>query len=110
MKTNLCLFIFFIASFAQAQVIPLSNRVEWDKAGCQLPLNQPKLTANVMNFGAHADGVSDDVQSVNAAIASLNGRLGVVYFPAGNYLLASEINLPDSVIIRGAGSTSTFIN
>jgi hypothetical protein len=62
-----------------------------------------------MGFGAVADGVTDDRQAVVDAIAYLNGRYGVVYFPPGSYLLQSGISLPDSVIIRGAGSNTSFI-
>ncbi|MFA4852980.1 MAG: glycosyl hydrolase family 28-related protein [Bacteroidales bacterium] len=102
--------LFSVCTFSvYAQVIPSNNRVEWDKAGCQYTFTEPQLVADVMNFGAHADGITDDMQAVVDAISSLNGRYGVVYFPSGTYLLQSGVSLPDSVVIRGAGSDSTFI-
>jgi len=109
MKTLLQLLFLSLAIAAQAQVIPASNRVSWDNAGCHFAFPEPQLTANVMAFGAHADGVNDDVAAITNAIASLNGHYGVVYLPSGTYLMLSTIDLPDSVIIRGAGADSTFL-
>ena len=109
MKTYCILIFFFISIAANAQVIPPENRVDWSTAGYQPPIAKPLITVNVMEFGAKADGVTDDYQSISNAMAALNGRYGIVLIPAGTYLLQSGITLPDSVILRGAGSGSTFI-
>jgi len=108
---KVCYFIFFLffAIAVHAQVIPAGNRVEWNSAGYQPPTVSPRITVNVMDFGAKADGVSDNFLSFNNAVASLNGHYGIVLVPAGTYLLQSGITFPDSVIFRGAGSNSTFI-
>ena len=109
MKQLNFILLLFITIQLQSQVIPSQNRVDWSTAGSQFSFPEPKLKINIMNFGAHADGLTDDATAVNNAIASLNGNYGLIFFPAGKYLLQSGISLPDSVIIRGAGSDSTFI-
>ncbi len=55
-------------------------------------------------FGAVGDSSTDNHQAVLDAIASLEGRQGVVYFPEGDYMIFGSVTLPDSVIIRGESS------
>jgi hypothetical protein len=45
---------------------------------------------NVKDFGAVGDGVADDTAAIQAAIDSLTGT---IYFPDGNYVTSSTINL-----------------
>ena len=47
---------------------------------------------NVTDYGATGDGTTDDTSDINSAIAALNsaGR-GVLYFPAGDYLISSAL-------------------
>lgn len=48
------------------------------------------LFINVTDYGAKGDGTSDDTNAINDAItAAAAGR--IVYFPAGTYLISSEI-------------------
>ena len=54
-------------------------------------------TFNVMNYGAHGDGVTDDATSIKAAMdacAAAGG--GTVYIPAGTYYLVEGWDLPDT--------------
>ena len=53
---------------------------------------------NIMSFGAHADGVTDDSQALQDAIDSA-GHNGVVYIPQGLYLLSSKINLENITLM-----------
>lgn len=46
------------------------------------------LVADVTDFGAVGDGVTDDTASIQAAIESLAGVGGTVLFPAGTYLVS----------------------
>ncbi len=47
-------------------------------------------TVNVKNYGAVADGVTDDSTAINAAVAALPDN-GILLFPAGNYAIADKI-------------------
>ena len=109
MKVTYILFLLLFSIGVYAQIIPAGNRVDWNSAGFQAPTVSPGITVNVMDFGAKADGISDNYQSFTNAVASLNGHYGIVLIPAGTYLMQSGITLPDSVILRGTGSNSTFI-
>lgn len=57
---------------------------------------------NVMNYGATADGVTDDAGALQKAIdaADLAGG-GVVYIPAGKYMLRSQILVRKGVSVYG---------
>ena len=92
-----------------AQTIPATKRVNWYGVG--LPNNLPAITneLNVMSFGAHGDSINNDAPAINSAIASLAGHAGVIKFPPGKFLLQSPLNLPDSVILRGHCSDSTWL-
>ena len=109
MKTFIYTFLLLVTVTVRAGVIPTSNRIDWDHAGYQHLSAEPQTVVNVKNFGAQANGIADDKIPIENAIASLKGHFGVVYLPAGTYLLKSGISLPDSVIIRGDGSEFTFL-
>jgi hypothetical protein len=59
--------------------------------------------ADVRAFGAKGDGVNDDTSGIQAAINSLpNG--GIVFFPAGNYLITSTLSIAtSSITLQGSG-------
>jgi hypothetical protein len=77
---------------------------------------------NVKDFGAQGDGVTDDTAAIQAAIAFLTNAVdphgneiriggGTVYFPAGTYLISSELLIPElmPVVLRGAGRSVSVI-
>ena len=92
-----------------------------------LPASAPTPTASptvwsVMDYGARADGVSDDAAAINAAIdacAAAGG--GTVYLPAGTYKLVQgttigsvrplhcNIPVPSGVTVQGAGIGQTIL-
>jgi hypothetical protein len=55
---------------------------------------------NVRDYGAVGDGVTDDVVAIQTAI---DDREGVVFFPPGEYLCKSRIELRHNTILRGSG-------
>lgn len=69
----------------------------------------PKLVlpfVNVKMFGAKGDGVTDDTQSIQKAINSINQ--GTIFFPKGTYRIAGkqktlneQSRLSDGIIIKG---------
>ena len=54
---------------------------------------------DVRHYGAKGDGVNDDTAAIQAAI---NAAPGVVYFPAGNYLVNTGLTLPSSCHVHFA--------
>lgn len=62
--------------------------------------------------GAKGDGVADDTAALQAALAAVPAAGGVVYLPAGTYLLNSAAGLSlatTGTILRGAGAEATKI-
>ena len=62
-----------------------------------------EIVVNVKDFGAVADGHTDDSDAIEAAINSLPASGGVIFFPAGNYAITREIAIGD-------GQASTTAN
>lgn len=60
-------------------------------------------------YGATGDGTTNDRPAIQAAIdaASAAGG-GIVYFPAGTYLITSTLNVPADVWLLGAGQGSAI--
>jgi hypothetical protein len=104
---KLLLIAFLYSSTLLAQTIPLSRTADWSKAGYPSAIPSPSIVFDVTQFGAVGDGITDDYSAIRSAIDSLHGTQGVVYFPAGTYLIGSSLDLPDSVILRGESSDST---
>lgn len=99
-----CQFILVLHFFCPAQVIPSERQVDWSVALNSYSYNTPTKELNVKDYGAVGDGITNDQPAVMSAISALNGRLGSVYFPEGNYLMNNPISLTDSVILNGAGA------
>jgi parallel beta-helix repeat protein len=75
---------------------------------------------DVTDYGAHADGVTDDVDHIQAAIDACSAAGGgYVYLPAGTYYLYAAhsavsgigccLQLRDGVVLLGDGAAATFI-
>lgn len=92
-----------------AQVIPSYRQVNWSDALLSYDYAVPFAEVNVMDFGAAADGITDDQPAVMSAIASLGGHAGYVSFPPGTYLMNASITLPDSVVLKGSSSDSSTL-
>ena len=57
---------------------------------------------NVLNFGAIADGKTDNTASFqNALDAAAKAGGGIVYAPRGSYFFAGSLNVPDAVTLAG---------
>ena len=105
---NLFLFcLLMLALSAGAQTIPAERLVNWADAGYPGEIPSPSLILDVTDFGVVPDDTLSAHAATWAAIDSLGGRQGVIYFPAGTYFFDGNFDLPDSVIIRGAGSELT---
>ncbi len=69
----------------------------------------PAGSFNVMNYGAAADGVTNDAGAVQAAVdAAGDAGGGTVVVPAGSYSVGSTVHLRSNVIVQlAAGATLT---
>lgn len=57
---------------------------------------------SVRDFGASADGKTDDTAAFQKAMdAAAKAGGGVVYAPRGNYLFAGQLNVPSGVTLKG---------
>jgi hypothetical protein len=62
-------------------------------------------TFSVKDFGAVGNGVTNDTAAIQSAI---NAASGVLYFPAGSYLVNS-LTLKEGLILYGAGPQATLL-
>lgn len=69
-----------------------------------------KFSVTAAQFGAVADGVTDDAPSIQEAIneVALRGG-GFVDLASGTHVLGSTLVLPSKVVLRGKGSASTVL-
>ncbi|HDP90283.1 MAG TPA: hypothetical protein ENN42_10100 [Thioalkalivibrio sp.] len=58
-------------------------------------------TSCVGDFGAKADGQSDDTSAFQAALDAAADKGGIVFVPAGTYLIAGTLSIPQGVMLRG---------
>ena len=57
---------------------------------------------SVLDFGAKADGRTDDTQAFQKALNSFGTKGGTVYVPRGSYLFKGSLNVPQAVTLKGA--------
>lgn len=63
---------------------------------------------SVLDYGAKADGVTDDRGAIQAAINATPAG-GTVSFPAGTYAINSTVYLRSGITITGAGTNQTVL-
>lgn len=66
---------------------------------------------NVKDYGADGNGTTDDTASIAAALTALNATNGgVLYFPAGKYLVNSGVDMALSkpITVQGDGAVSSI--
>lgn len=63
--------------------------------------NGAVIEANVIDFGAIGDGITDDTAAFEKALNYVNSIGGVLYAPAGVYLLKKQLVVGDGVTILG---------
>ncbi|MEW6358966.1 MAG: glycosyl hydrolase family 28-related protein [Planctomycetota bacterium] len=62
---------------------------------------------NVRDLGAKGDGLSDDTEALEKALAQAKG--GAVLLPPGAYAISRTIEIPEDVVIRGTGMHQSII-
>jgi len=108
-KTVALLLAAFFWQSMWAQTIPAKRRVNWQEALSSFLFLTPTNQLNVKDFGAVADGQTDNTAAVERAIASLDGRSGEIFFPEGKYFFNSSISLTDSIVLRGEGAQKSVL-
>lgn len=63
--------------------------------------NGAVAVANVYDFGALGDGISDDTEAFKTALEYANSKGGIVYAPAGVYKLTGELIIEDGITLLG---------
>lgn len=56
---------------------------------------------SVLEFGAAADGKTDDTAAIQRAIDTAAGKGGVVYLPPGHYRVAGHVKVAKAVAVKG---------
>lgn len=64
--------------------------------------------ANVRDFGAVGDGVTNDTAAFAAAIATVANTGQPIYVPAGTYKITQELSTTGNLIIEGDGDSSVL--
>jgi len=71
------------------------------------------VVVNVKDAGVKGDGVSDDTAALNAVFKKYCGRMGIIYIPAGTYLVSGPLGgngiFMRWTYIQGAGRDLTII-
>ena len=59
------------------------------------------IAANVMKYGAKADAKTDDTSAFQKALDAAADKGGIILVPAGTYLIAGSLNIPQGVTLKG---------
>ncbi len=94
---------------SKTQTLSPERSTAWNLAGLTMDIQAPQNQVSVMDFGADSTGVNICNSAYTAAIASLNGSAGTIFFPEGEYFFNAAIAVPDSVFLKGE-STNTQLN
>ena len=57
---------------------------------------------NVKEYGAKADGKSDDTQAIQRALDAAVKKGGICFLPSGNYRLNGSLFVPVGVTLKGS--------
>ncbi|MBD3391286.1 MAG: dockerin [Chitinivibrionales bacterium] len=101
--------VLLFAAAAPAEIISDARRIRWAPG---VPGGIPDVTGPVENVvidhGAAADGTTDDLDAFQSAVDAITGE-GVVFVPAGAYMLNGTLDMKSGVVLRGRGYDSTFL-
>lgn len=85
-------------------------KLDWQRAGFPGDtVPSYSIVKDITAFGADNTGATSTNAAYTAAVNSLSGANGVIYFPPGNYLFTAGIRPRSGLILRGAGSGNTTL-
>jgi len=70
----------------------------------------PERAFSALDFGAVADGKTDDTAAIQKAIDAASKQGGIVYLPAGKYLVAGSLNIKVGVALKGVQEAPVSID
>jgi len=106
-RIRLTFFIILLPFFSiesGAQTFSPERVTAWENAGLTTELVAPSNYVLITDFGADNTGTNSSNSAYTAAVASLNGDAGTIYFPQGEYLFTSGVSIPDSIFLKGESS------
>ena len=102
--------LFFTTPFLMAQILPPDRRIDWDPG---IPGGIPEITGpvkNIIDFGADPKGINDSRAAIVSAMNALPSSGGVVFIPAGTFIIKSKITVGKSnIVFRGEGRNSILL-
>lgn len=109
--TLLSLLVFGLALVPPtSNIIEPENMVDWSIAGYDGTIPNNSATINVVtDYGAAADGVTDDGPAIQNAIDAANAG-DVVFIPSGTYLIKNTLDMGEGVVLRGDCANGTKLN
>jgi hypothetical protein len=100
------------ASSGAAAAVDGPARAE-GRSAAPAPASPLSGTIDVKDYGARADGKTDDAPAVQAAIDAAIAMGGVVFFPPGAYAIREPLKIASGsgkIALRGAGRASQLLN
>jgi hypothetical protein len=88
-------------------IVPESRRIDW-QPGIPGGIPNYPVGVNIMDYGAVADGITDDTEAFKDAILACPESTAV-FIPAGTYLITDRIDIRKPIVLRGAGPDQTFL-
>lgn len=70
-------------------------------ADAKSPAPKSAASADVIAYGAKADGKTDDTAAFEQALDATSKKGGIVLVPAGDYLIAGSLKIPANVTLEG---------
>lgn len=89
---------------AFAEEVLMNPVIRWE-AGIPGGIPDVAVKANVRDYGAVGDGVTDDAAAFQKAINAVEE--GAVWIPKGEYVLKKGLTINKGVVLRGEGSDKT---
>lgn len=92
-----------------AQVIPSSRSTSWGLAGPGVSVPGPSVVLDLADLGGVADGVTPNDAAMLAALEMAQGGSALIQLPPGILLFNATLDMPDGIVLRGAGADSTTL-
>ncbi|MBT4138356.1 MAG: hypothetical protein HOE48_10585 [Candidatus Latescibacteria bacterium] len=96
--------LFWVINLSVIVEAEMNQHVRWTP-GIPGGIPDVDVVANVKDYGAVGDGMTDDAASFQKAIDAVDQ--GAVLIPAGDYVLKSGLEINKSVVLRGEGADKT---